>query len=240
MDSAHTKFCQREFWDPWEESTLYYHLSCWVPLMENECLLVSQFMEMFILEAIITPAFSVTSLYPAEKVGSCVNQNTRFSQIHLWQMWKDLWKIILKTLCGSVSKKSVSFYKGNDKCYELNFMHKFCSCHLYLRVKLDMDLASACVSFCYSTHCKEKGETYHCITNHCATRGCRVGYYFCQSSPGVLLLEIAITIWKKQKQQYDILFQLFTNRQQVCLLFRWWSCENLGFLSMCWREDIKR
>lgn len=152
-------------------------------------------------------------------------------------MWKDLWKIIFETNC--VSKKSVSVYKGNERCHELNFLHKFCSWHFYLRVKLGMDLVSACDSFCYLMHCKEKEETYRCITSHHTTQQGRVGYYFHQSSPGLLLLKIAITIWKKP-QQYGILFQLFTNRQQVCLLFRWWSCENLGFLSMCWREDIKR
>lgn len=94
-------------------------------------------------------------------------------------------------------------------------------------------------SFCYSMLRKEKEDTNCCITSLHATWQCRVGYYFCRSSPGLLLLKIAKTIWTKP-QQYDILFQLFTNRQQVFLLFRWWSRENLGFLSMCWREDIKR
>lgn len=142
-------------------------------------------------------------------------------------------------MCGSVSKKSVSVYKENERCYESNFMHKFCSWHFYLRVKLGMDLVSACVSFCYSMLRKEKEDTNCCITSLHANWQCRVGYYFCRSSPGLLLLKIAKTIWTKP-QQYDILFQLFTNRQQVFLLFRWWSRENLGFLSMCWREDIKR
>lgn len=142
-------------------------------------------------------------------------------------------------MCGSVSKKSVPDYKGNERCYKSNFMHKFCSRHFYLRVKLGMDLVSVCVSFCYSLLHKEQEETYCCITSHHATWQCRLGYYCCRSSPGLLLLKIAITISTKP-QQYDILFQLFTNRQQVCLLFRWWSCENLGFLSMRWREDIKR
>ena len=50
----------------------------------------------------------------------------------------------------------MSVYKENERCYESNFMHKFCSWHFYLRVKLGMDLVSAFVHFVTQCSAKKK------------------------------------------------------------------------------------